>query len=81
MGTTSNEAVKDLKKKSGQTPSNDDDGETGDGESSKDEDDLLEPMNGEHAVRAETKALIGGCIFIYSRSARRISFEISCHYR
>ena len=31
-------------------------------------------------VRAETKALIGGCIFIYSRSARRISFEISCHY-
>ena len=22
----------------------------------------------------------GGCIFIYSRSARRISFEISCHY-
>ena len=33
--------------------------------------------------RAETKALIGGggCIFIYSRSARRISFEISCHYR
>ena len=32
------------------------------------------------AVRAVTKALIGGCIFIYSRSARRISFEISCHY-
>ena len=34
-------------------------------------------------TRAETKALIGGggCIFIYSRSARRISFEISCHYR
>ena len=31
-------------------------------------------------IRAETKALIGGCIFIYSRSARRISFEISCHY-
>ena len=31
-------------------------------------------------ARAETKALIGGCIFIYSRSARRISFEISCHY-
>ena len=31
------------------------------------------------AVRAETKALIGGggCIFIYSRSARRISFEIN----
>ena len=29
-------------------------------------------------VRAETKALIGeGCIFIYSRSARRISFEIN----
>ena len=28
--------------------------------------------------RAETKALIGGgCIFIYSRSARRISFEIN----
>ena len=24
---------------------------------------------------------MGGCIFIYSRSARRISFEISCHYR
>ena len=32
--------------------------------------------------RAVTKALIGGggCIFIYLRSARRISFEISCHY-
>ena len=32
--------------------------------------------------RAETKALIGGgggCIFIYSRSARRISFEINCN--
>ena len=29
-------------------------------------------------IRAETKALIGGgCIFIYSRSARRISFEIN----
>ena len=30
-------------------------------------------------TRAETKALIGGggCIFIYSRSARRISFEIN----
>ena len=26
-------------------------------------------------VRAETKALIGGCIFIYSRSARRISLD------
>ena len=34
----------------------------------------------EIVARAETKALIGGCIFIYSRSARRISFEISCHY-
>ena len=36
-----------------------------------------------HLSRAETKALIGGggCIFIYSRSARRISFEISCHYQ
>ena len=34
------------------------------------------------SCRAETKALIGGGggIFIYSRSARRISFEISCHY-
>ena len=34
-------------------------------------------------IRAVTKALIGGgggWIFIYSRSARRISFEISCHY-
>ena len=30
--------------------------------------------------RAETKALIGGG-GVYSRSARRISFEISCHYR
>ena len=31
--------------------------------------------------RAVTKALIGGGgIFIYSRSAQRISFEISCHY-
>ena len=32
-------------------------------------------------ARAETKALIGGggCIFIYSRSARRISFEINCN--
>ena len=32
--------------------------------------------------RAETKALIGGgggCIFIYSRSAQRISFEINCN--
>ena len=31
--------------------------------------------------RAVTKALIGGggCIFIYSRSARRISFEINCN--
>ena len=29
------------------------------------------------ALRAETKALIGGCIFIYSRSAQRISFEIN----
>ena len=33
------------------------------------------------SIRAETKALIGGggCIFIYSRSARRISFEINCN--
>ena len=33
-------------------------------------------------IRAVTKALIyrGEWIFIYSRSARRISFEISCHY-
>ena len=30
--------------------------------------------------RAVTKALIGGWIFIYSCSARQISFEISCHY-
>ena len=36
----------------------------------------LEPRD-----RAETKALIegGGCIFIYSCSARRISFEITCN--
>ena len=35
------------------------------------------------ASRAVTKALIGGegwWILIYSRSARRISFEISCRY-
>ena len=32
------------------------------------------------AIRAVTKALIGGGdIFIYSRSARRISFEINCN--
>ena len=32
-------------------------------------------------ARAVTKALIGGggCIFIYSRSAQRISFEINCN--
>ena len=32
-------------------------------------------------TRAVTKALIGGggCIFIYSRSSRRISFEINCN--
>ena len=45
-----NEAVKDLKKKSGQAPPDDDDVETSDGVSSEDEDDLLEPVNGERAV-------------------------------
>ena len=50
MGTTANEAVKDLKKKSGQAPPDNDDDETSDGESSKDEDDLLEPVNDERAV-------------------------------
>ena len=29
--------------------------------------------------RAVPKALIGGCIFIYSRFARRTSFEINCN--
>ena len=29
-----------------------------------------------YALRGVTRALIGGCIFIYSCSARRISFEI-----
>ena len=29
--------------------------------------------------RAVPKALTGGCIFIYSRSARRTSFEINCN--
>ena len=41
-------------------------------------------MNGRsvsvYTDRAVTKALIEGWIFIYSCSARRISFEISCHY-
>ena len=40
-------------------------------------------LNFAQIVRAVTKALIGGgegWIFISSRSARRISFEISCHY-
>ena len=43
----------------------------------------LKDVTSSVGLRAETKALIGGggCIFIYSRSARRISFEISCHYR
>ena len=50
MGTTANEAVKDLKKKSGQAPPDDDDDEMSDGEPSEDEDDLLEPLNGERAV-------------------------------
>ena len=30
-------------------------------------------------LRVVTKALIGGCIFIYLRSARRISFQINCN--
>ena len=33
---------------------------------------------GSQVCRAVTKALLG--LFIYSRSARQISFEISCHY-
>ena len=50
LGTTANEAVKDLKKKSGQAPPDDDYDETSDGESSEGEDDLLEPVNGERPV-------------------------------
>ena len=55
LGYNGKRGCQRFKKKSTQTPPNDDDdetsdGETSDGESSKDKHDLLKPVNGERAV-------------------------------